>query len=292
MPSREFLERKGSIWERYSFDGKPWAVVRKEMDEIVMSELAVPDNITIKRGEVAGISGRWGRMSEKKEKLLLYIHGGGFTCGSSGIAMPFVTAIMQNLGMDSFSPDYRLAPEHVFPAGVEDTFAVYKGVLALGYEPENIIIAGESAGATLSLVLPLQCKEENVPMPKAIIAMSPVTDARPEVQRSSDKVLEDLPDTEAVWKMYAPNHSVEHPYISPALGDLGNMPPVFLLAGGAEPLCVDSIKYMTASVQAGNDVQLKIGKDMIHTYPLDFYMYPEAKEAFDEIVFFIGQKLK
>lgn len=292
MPSKEFSERKGSVWERYSFEGKPWEVVRKEMDEIAMSEVTIPKNISITKGEVAGIPGKWAKMDQKQEDFLLYIHGGGFTSGSSGIAMPFVTKLMEEVGLDSFSPDYRLAPEHVFPASVEDCLSIYKELLRMGYEPEHIIVAGESAGATLSLVLLLQCKAENLPFPKAVIAMSPVTDARAEVGRSSNKVLDDLPDTAQVWNLYAPGQNLANPYISPALGNLKGMPPVFLLAGGAEPLRVDSIQYAINSVEAGNDVLLKIGKDMIHTYPLDLYMYPEAMEAFEEIVMFAKQQLK
>jgi acetyl esterase/lipase len=122
--------------------------------------------------------------------------------------------------------------------------------------------------------------------------MSPVTDARPGKKAPDLKVLNGLPNSDEVVKVFAPGADTADPLLSPALGDLTGFPPVFILAGGAEALMTDSIFYAERAAKAGVDVQLKIGKDMIHTYPLDFLDYPEAKEAFDEIVLFFRRHLK
>lgn len=292
MPSKSFLNRRGSIWERTVFEGKSLPQLREEMDTAVMDELRLPAGIQVELGECGGISGRWVRPEQDIGKVIYYIHGGGFTLGSSGIPMPFLVELSKRLGVTCFSVDYRLAPEHVFPAAPEDALAAYKGLLDLGYEPENIAVTGESAGATLSLVLLLQCKQAGVALPCCAAAMSPVTDASPMTKRSGDKVLEDLPDTEQVWNQYAPKQDRSNPYISPALGNLQNLPPIFLLAGGAEPLVADALIYAEKAIEAGVDIQLKVGRDMIHTYPLDFMDYPEAMEAFEQMELFFRYQLK
>ncbi len=287
MPSQEFLNRPGSIWERTSFAGKTLPELRAEMDAQVMRELRLPPGVTVRDGSVAGVPGKWAESEHKSGKFLLYLHGGGFTLGSSGIAMPYVTELAHRFGLSTFSPDYRLAPDHVFPAGVEDCIAVYQGILEMGWKGEDIILSGESAGATLCLVLLHLIKREGLPYPKAVVALSPVTDAVPETERGQKQVLDDLPDTDEVWRVYAPGADLTDVRISPARGDLSGFPPVYLNAGGAEALMADALLFADCAARAGVDIQLKIGKDMIHTYPLDFLDYPEAREAFEQISLFL-----
>lgn len=291
MPSKEFFNRRGSIWERTPFEGKTMPELRAEMDKVVMEELVLPSGVTVEDGVCGGIPGRWVHPAKPSDRVVYYIHGGGFTLGSSGIPMPYLVELSHRLGVHCFSVDYRLAPEHPFPAAPSDSFAAYQGLLELGYRPENIAVSGESAGATLSLVLLHQCREKTLPYPACVLAMSPVTDARPSTQRDSKHVLDGLPDTDHVWAQYAPGADLTDPRISPALGDLTGYPPVFLSAGGAEALVVDSLIYTEQAVGAGMDIQLKVGRDMIHTYPLDFQDYPEAMEAFEQIVSFLQHQL-
>lgn len=289
MPSREFLNRRGSIWERTSFEGKSFPALREEMDARVVSELRAYGDVSWAPGNAGEITGKWVFPAKKSEKLLYYVHGGGFTLGSSGIPLPFLMELSRRLGIACFSADYRLAPEHTFPAAPEDAFAGYRALLELGYLPQNIVICGESAGATLSLDIPLMAKEAGIPVPRAIIALSPVTDATAPVE---GVVLEGLDDSNAIYDMYAPGYELSHPLISPALGDLEGFPATFLSAGGAEILMQDALIFARNAAKAGVDVRLHIGKDMIHTYPLDLWDYPEAMEAFEEIELFIRQQLR
>lgn len=288
MPSKEFLNRRGSIWERTSFVGKPFPVLREEMDSAAIADLREYDDVSWEPGNAGEISGKWVYPKEKSEKLLYYIHGGGFTLGSSGIPMPFLMELSHRLGITCFSADYRLAPEHQFPAAPEDAFSGYKALLEMGYLPENIVVCGESAGGTLSLDIPLMCKDTEVPVPKAVIALSPLTDAAMPV---NGVVLEGLDDTDEVVDMYAPGVDKKHPLISPYYGDLSGYPAVFLSEGGAEALGGNAIKFAQKASASGVDVRLRIGKDMIHTYPLDLWDYPEAMEAFEEIELFIRQQI-
>lgn len=286
MPSKEFLNRKGSIWERTSFEGKTFPELRAEMDAQVVSELRSYEDVHWEPGNAGEISGKWVYPAEPNGALLYYVHGGGFTLGSSGIPMPYLMELSHRLGITCFSADYRLAPEDTFPAAPDDAFAGYKALLEMGYDPEKIILCGESAGATLVLDIGLMCREQGVPAPKGIIAMSPVTDA---TAPADGVVLEGLDSSDEVIKMYAPGYSPAHPLISPALGDLTDFPAVFLSVGSTEILLKDSLIFTQAAAKAGVDVRLHVGKEMIHTYPLDLWDYPEAMTAFEEMELFIRQ---
>ena len=289
MPSQEFSSRKGSIWERTVFEGKSFPELREEMDGRVMAELKHYDDVSWEPGSAGPLSGKWARPAAPNGKLMYYIHGGGFTLGSSGIAMPFLMELSHRLGITCFSCDYRLAPEHTFPAAPEDAFAGYRGLLELGYAPEDIVICGESAGATLSLDIPLMAREAGIPAPAAVVALSPVTDA---TVKSDKKVLEGLDSGDRLYQIYAPGYSKDHPLISPAFGDLTDYPAVFLCEGTAEALAGQCGIFAKKAAAAGCQVQMLVGKDMIHTYPLDLWDYPEAMEAFETIELFVRQQLR
>ena len=288
MPSQEFLNRPGSVWERYDFFGKDFAQARADMEAMAVAGVKAYNDVSWEPGRAGEISGKWIRPAAPSGDLVYYIHGGGFTHGSSGIPLPFLMELSQRTGVTCFSADYRLAPEHEFPAAPEDAFAGYRALLDMGYAPERIIVCGESAGATLSLDIPLMAKAAGIPAPKGIVAMSPVTDA---AQTVDGTVLEGLAPPDEVFNVYAPNHDKADPLISPARGDLDGFPPVFLSAGGAEILLQDALIFTNAAAGAGVDVRLHVGKEMIHTYPLDLWDYPEAMTAFEEIELFVRQQL-
>ena len=289
MPSKEFLNRPGSVWERTSFEGKTLPQIREEMEQLAVSGVRSYDDVSWEAGTCGTLSGKWVRPEHPADAVLYYIHGGGFTLGSSGIPLPFLLELSHRLNLTCFSADYRLAPEHTFPAAPEDALAGYRGLLELGYAPERIIVCGESAGATLSLDVPLMAKAAGLPMPRGIAAMSPVTDT---TAPADGTVLEGLDDTDGVMNVYAPGADRADPLISPALGDLAGYPPVFLSVGGTETLLRDSLIFARNLSQAGGDVRLHVGRDMIHTYPLDLWDYPEAMTAFEEIELFIRQLLR
>lgn len=289
MPSKEFLHRPGSIWEQTCFDGKSLPELRREMEQRVISGLRHYSDVQWESGAAGIISGKWIRPSNPNGALLYYIHGGGFTLGSSGIPLPFLMELSHRLGLTCFSVDYRLAPEYTFPAAPEDAFSGYCELLESGYDPQKIIVCGESAGATLSLDIPLMAKEAGLPSPAAIIAMSPVTDATAQAEGT---VLDGLDDSDGVMEIYAPGHDRADPLISPAFGDLTDFPPTFLSVGSTEVLLKDSLTFIQNAAKAGCDIRLHVGRDMIHTYPLDLWDYPEAMIAFEEIELFIRQHLR
>lgn len=288
MPSEQFCTRRGSVWERTNFAGKSLPEIRDEMEALALSEVRHYDDVVWEKGTLGGISGKWVRPMKKSKGMVYYVHGGGFTLGSSGIPLPFLMELSHRLGVTCFSADYRLAPEYTFPAAPEDAFAGYRELLAQGWRPEQIAVCGESAGATLVLGIPLMARKVGIAAPKAVVAMSPVTDA---TCAANGTVLEGLEGTDQVMNTYAPGHDRADPLLSPALGELKDFPPVFLSAGGAEVLMGDALLFADRAARAGVDVHLHIGKDMIHTYPLDLWDYPEAMEAFEEIADFLNRQI-
>ncbi len=287
MPSQEFLNRKGSVWERINFFEMDFKEARTQMDAMILSELQIPEGIRIEEDTVGSIPGRWIRTDAPQEKLIYYVHGGGFTHGSSIIPLPFLCQMAARHGYNSFSVDYRLAPEHPYPAGVDDATAAYRGLLDLGYKPENIVLCGESAGAVLCFSLIYRFRCEGLPQPAAIVPMSPLADMLPEGIVSSQVIpgLHKAPAND----LYAPGQDLSNPEISPIFGDMTGFPPSFLSAGGAEALCPHCLRLAQKLAESGCEVKMLIGKDMIHTYPLDCLDYPEAMAAFEEIALFIKQ---
>ena len=288
MPSKEFLSRPGSVWERTSFAGKELPDLRAEMDALAVSGLRDYGDVRWESGTCGAVSGKWVYPDRPSGGLLYYIHGGGFTLGSSGIPLPFLMELSHRLGVTCFSADYRLAPEHTFPAAPEDAFAGYQALLDSGYDPSRVILCGESAGATLALNVLHLSKRAGLPLPGGAVLLSPVTDSTP---ARSETVLEGLNGPDEVMDVYAPGQDRADPLLSPALADLEGYPPIFLSAGGAEILLRDALTFVGAAARAGCDIRLHVGRDMIHTYPLDFWDYPEAMEAFEEIELFLRQRL-
>ncbi len=289
MPSREFLNRRGSIWERTNFTEKDLPTLRAEMEARTIADIKTYTDVSWVPGTLGTVSGKWIKPAQPVDGVLYYVHGGGFTLGSSGIPLPFLMELSHRLQIVCFSADYPLAPESTFPAAPDTAFAGYHALLESGYSPDRIILCGESAGATLVLDIPLMAKNAGLPVPCAVISLSPVTDATAPTEGT---VLDGLDNTDQIYNIYAPGYDKSHPLISPALGDLRQYPDVFLLAGGAEVLMNDTLIFAERAAKQGVDVRVTIGKDMIHTYPLDLWDYPEAMIAFEEIELYIRQKLR
>jgi acetyl esterase/lipase len=172
---------------------------------------------------------------------------------------------------------------------------VYQSVLASGYQPENIIIAGESAGGGLNLATLLYLKDKNIPLPKAGVAISPWTDlsCQGETYKTKNKV---SPAPLNSWHVFAKHYAGEtplnNPYISPLFGDLKGLPPLLINAGMDDELFDDGHAFAEKAKAAGVDITFRAGEKMVHCYPLLAPMFPEATEAMEEIVQFIRKHLQ
>jgi acetyl esterase/lipase len=229
------------------------------------------------------------------EKLILYVHGGGYVSGSCSDHRGFVSKFAKTTGYTCLVYEYRLAPEHPFPAAINDSVVVYFALLKKGYRPENILIAGESAGGGLTLALLLALKNMEAPLPVAAVAISPWADltcSGPSYQTKNKVSLAPLNSWHVFSKHYRGASAPNHPLISPVFGDLQGLPPIFINAGTDDELYDDSELFVKKARQAGVDVTFRAGAGMFHCYPLMAPMFREATEAMNEIAVFIKKYLR
>lgn len=255
----------------------------------------MPPGVEAKPTTIEGIIAEWlVPAGTNPEKLIFYVHGGGYVSGSCSDHRSFVSKFAAFTGVTNLIFEYRLAPEHKFPAAVEDSVKVYRSVLESGFKPENIIIAGESAGGGLTLATLLYMKDKNIPLPKAGVAISPWTDltCQGESYKTKNKVSPaPLNSWHVFAKHYAGDKPLTHPYISPLFGGLEGLPPLFINAGMDDELFDDGRLFAEKARIAGVDVTLRAGEKMVHCYPLMAPMFPEATEAMNEIVAFVKTQL-
>lgn len=246
--------------------------VRKRVEE----GEARDERVTLKQVEMGGVPVvSYSFADGNTDKVILSLHGGAYTSGSPVSAYWLNVNLMHALDLPLVSPDYRLAPEHPYPAAVEDAEAVYTALLE-SYLAEDIILVGESAGGGLAFALMLRAKARSLPMPGAIIAFSPWVDVSLQsesIQRNRDRDFLN-PDEIRRWAdAYAADTDPTVSEISPVFGDLAGLPPTLILAGTEEIILDDSIRMHKALQAHGVTSALQIWEGMWHIWP---NMEPDA----------------
>lgn len=230
-----------------------------------------------------------------EKKVLLYFHGGGYATGSINTHRTLVSQIARNAGITALSVEYRLAPEHKFPAAVEDAFAAYQWLLQKGYLPQNICFGGDSAGGGLTLATLLYVRDKNTPLPKCAIALSPWTDHTftgnsYQANRLIDPML--VAEGFPVWsKHYTGDADPKNPYISPLFGDLHGLPPVYIQVGEDELLLDDSTRFAAKAKEAGVDIALDVFPEMFHVFQAFLRILPTARQANLQLGNFLKKQL-
>ncbi len=257
---------------------------------------SVPKGITCTSVDVDGRPGEWIRpAAAPADRVILYAHGGGYISGSITDHRGVVAKLARRSGVATLLFEYRLAPEHPFPAAVEDSVRAYRWLLNQGFKPEQILLAGDSAGGGLALVLLLALRQQSIPLPAGAVAISPWTDllSRGESYVTNAAV---CLSPEGTWTAfgdhYAAGQDKGQPLISPLYGDLQGLPPLFITTGGAEVLRDDAIHFADKARQAGVAVTLIVGAGLFHCYPVLAPYFPEATRAMNGICDFIRNQLK
>ncbi|MFE2885388.1 alpha/beta hydrolase [Streptomyces sp. NPDC059272] len=228
---------------------------------------------------------------------ILYFHGGGFVVGSPETALSLTGNLVTRTGVRSYSLDYRLAPEHPFPAAIDDCLSAYRALLDGGEDPTTIVFAGDSAGGGLAVTTCLAARDAGLPLPAAIVAFSAGLDAARTGESMDTKADVDPYFTreglEYTGAMYRGGEDPHHPLLSPAVSaDLTGLPPLLLQAGTYEVLLDDSTRLATRARDAGVDVILDITADVPHVFQSFAGVLDEADEALDRAAFFIGQRIR
>lgn len=253
-----------------------------------------PEGIKLKADMIEGLKAEW-HIPENtdNDKVILYVHGGGYVSGSCSDHRGIVSKFAKATGYTTLIFEYRLAPEHPFPAAIEDSLKIYQWLLISGYKTENIIVAGESAGGGLCLALLLAIRDMKIALPKAAVAISPWTDltCSSESYKTKNKVSPAPINSWTVFSTYyIGNNIAANPLISPLFGDLKGLPAVFINSAVDDELFEDGEKFYKKAKLAGVDIQFRAGHGMIHCYPLLAPMFEEATTAMNEICEFIRQQ--
>ena len=224
-----------------------------------------------------------------KKYVILHCHGGGYSTGSSLYARTLTSKLAASTSMDVLCFDYRLAPEHPYPAATEDAMKVWNYLMLLGYGARDIILTGDSAGGNLALALTLKLKEEGRLLPRGIVLMSPWTDLTSSGESFTEKAeVDPVLNSDYINRMiqaYADGQDLKNPMISPLFGDFKGFPPVYIQVGENEILLSDSLRLHRAFVKANVSVKLDTYRGMWHV----FQMSPvkAAREAMDKNAEFI-----
>ena len=244
---------------------------------------------------LAGMDAAWMRLSRdhRRRRVILYCHGGGYTSGGLGFSKVLASKLTRATGMDTLAFDYRLAPEHPYPAAVEDALTAWGHLESLGIAPGDIVLAGDSAGGDLALVLCLKLREAGRGLPGALLLMSPWTDmtASGESLRGRagiDPVL--TPEyMYAVREAYAGGLDPSDCLLSPLFADFAGFPPALIQVGTHEILYSDAERLAERMLAAGADCRLEVWENMWH----DFQMYPSktASNAIQNMAHFLLEVL-
>lgn len=211
-------------------------------------------------------------------KALLYHHGGGYMFGSAASHRHLVSRLATSAGVVAFNMDYRLAPEHPYPAALQDAVRAYLHVLEQGFAPGDIVLGGESAGGNLTAALMLEIRRQELPMPAGAYLLSPwldTTQSGESYQLRSDPMLS-YEALSGAALAFLGGASGEDPMTSPVRADLAGLPPLLIQVGSDEVLLSDSLDFARRAALAGVGVDLSVWPEMVHAWPLFHFALPRA----------------
>ncbi len=263
----------------------------------LMSRMIVPDGV---RTTEMGLAGMRTMLVEpagqSRPGTILFFHGGGYIVGSPQTDLCLTAGLVARTGFRAYSPDYRLAPEHPFPAAVDDALAAYRALLEAGADPSAIAIAGDSAGGGLTVATLIMARGAGLPMPAAVVAFSPGLDAtRNGASMAAKHGIDPIFTRERLLannELYLAGADPHQELLTPAtLADPAGFPPMLLQVGTNEVLLDDSVRMAQRAFDAGVDVILDITAGVPHVFQTYAGVLDEADQALDRAALFLRQHL-
>lgn len=261
--------------------------LRQGLEHLVAAS-PVPEAVTCTPVTVGDVPCEWiVAEGARDDAVLLYLHGGGYCIGSINTHRALVARLSAATGMRGLAVDYRLAPEHPFPAAVDDATAVYRWLLAEGVAPSRVVVAGDSAGGGLTLATLLAVRDARLPRPAGGVCLSPWTDlevtgATMDTHAERDPMIQRAGALRLAAAYLGATHA-QTPLASPLHADLRGLPPLLIQVGTAETLLDDSVRFAERARAADVDVTLEPWEDMIHVWQAFAPLLPEADAAITAI---------
>jgi acetyl esterase/lipase len=280
------------------YKGLPWRIEAREQYDALLEGVSHRGDVTFESDTVGGVPGLWVRpASSRPDEALLHVHGGWFSAGSATAYRHLVGHIAARAGARAFVPDYRLAPEHPFPAAVDDVLATYRGMDDSGIR--RMAVTGDSAGGNLALVL-ASCVAAKTVAAKAILVgaavLSPVTDltlsgSTYETRAEADPYFTRQQVAELV-RSYLGSADANDPLASPLQGRFAGLPPIRIHVGDDELLLDDSRRYVERAIAAGVDARLDVWTGMPHGFSASVGILKASAQSLDAIGMFLTERLQ
>jgi len=267
----------------------PVETARKHLETVARTLLIRATGVHVEQSQLAGIDVDWLRpKGAREDKVLFYLHGGAYVLGSRRTHRQLASHMAKEAGVTAVLPEYRLAPEHPFPAAIDDAVAVYRALLEGGYKPEDIVISGDSAGGGLSVATLLALRHAGDPLPAAAILLSPFLDVTASGESATTRADQDpwfeVQDMAVVARYYCADESKwRDPLISPVFANVSGLPPMLIQVGDDEILLNDSTRLAEKLEAAGIDVEIEVWPDMWHVFQMFIGKMPESRKAVEKI---------
>ncbi|MHA2224340.1 MAG: alpha/beta hydrolase [Candidatus Hodarchaeales archaeon] len=254
----------------------------------------IPENVKIEQLDADGVPVEWLIVPEAREdKLMLYLHGGGYILGSPNYRRLLTLSLGKATNLKVLNVDYRLAPEHPYPAGLEDCVTAYNWLLSQGFKSKNIVIVGDSAGGYFTIITLVRLRDREISLPAGAVCLSPATSLENTSESYSKNAPSDpvLADLGVFWwpEAYLDGKNPRDPLISPCYADLTGLPPILVQVSSSEMLYDDSTQFAGIAKKAGLDVTLQVWNNTLHVFHA--FGLPESQEAIAKIKLFVDNLL-
>jgi monoterpene epsilon-lactone hydrolase len=298
MPSPESLKLRALLKQHVHplFAGNPSLEELRAFMESLVGQGPLPPDTRVEKTSISETPAEWVSGPNAQEgRVIFYLHGGAYAIGSCNSHRDIAARLAIASGARAFVIEYRLAPEHPFPAGIEDAVAAYRWLLENGTKPGDIVIAGDSAGGGLTLATLLSLRDAGDPLPAGAVLLSPWTDLAITGESHTSRAEFDpmlskggMPQFVAY---YLGDRDPKTPLASPLYGDLRGLPPLMIHVGEDEVLLDDSRMFADRARAAGVDVSLEVWEGMWHVFPSSASQLPEGAQAIEKIGAFVKQRV-
>lgn len=261
-----------------------------------LMQLLLPRGTLVSQQSLGGVPTEWvENLQHPVQGYLLYLHGGAYSIGSPQSHRNLTAHLARRCGLRVAVPDYRLAPEHPFPAAVDDALAAYRGLLDLGVAAQDILIAGDSAGGGLTLACALAIREAKLPLPAGLICLSPWTDLTNSGDSIHGNAASEVILSPAGFEIYTADYLAgadpRTPLASPLHANLAGLPPLLIQVADIEMLYSDATRLAEAAKRAGVATELQVYPGLWHVWQLYAGQMPEADDAVFCIAHFVAARL-